>query len=145
MADGWKEINQLDEDMTRVKRQKMRVENEIRTLQHRRENLDTEFEELHRLWSFAGKERYGKTADREKLIYEGSKSESVQIREAARSLEIATKDIKFEDDVKDDMIRICIFIEKGTRERNNWNIKSMLIAFGKLGYEKYEGDNNNEY
>ena len=43
------------------------------------------------------------------------------------------------------MIRICIFIEKGTRERNNWNLKSMLIAFGKLGYAKQERDNRNEY
>ena len=145
MADGWKEINQLDENMTRVKNQKIRVENEIKTLQHRIKNLDTEFEELHSLWLFAGKERYGKTADREKLIQEGNKSESVQIRQAAYTLEIVSKDIKFDDDVKDDMIRICIFIEKGTKEHNNWNIKSMLIAFGKLGYDKYERDNRNEY
>lgn len=145
MINGWKEINQLDEDMTRVKKQKMRVEDEIKTLQHRIKNLDTEFEELHNLWLFACKERYGQTAEREKLIRAGHKSESVQIRQAAHTLEIATKNIKFEDEVKEDMIRICIFIEKGTRERNNWNIKSMLIAFGKLGYDKYEGDNNNEY
>ena len=56
MTDGWKEINQLDENMIRVKNQKIRVENQIKTLQHRIKNLDTEFEELHSLWLFAGKE-----------------------------------------------------------------------------------------
>lgn len=145
MIDGWKDINQLDENMIRIKNQKIRVENEIKTLQYRISNLDTEFEELHSLWLFAGKERYGKNTNREKLIQEGSKSESVQIRQAAYTLEIVSKDIKFDDDVKDDMIRICIFIEKGTRERNNWNLKSMLIAFGKLGYDRQERDNKNEY
>lgn len=145
MSDRWKELNQLDESMARVKSQKIRVENEIKILQHRIKNLDNEFAELHDLWLFAGKERYGQITDREKLILKGSKSDNVQVRKAARALEIAAKDIKFEDDVKEDMIRICIFIEKGTRERDNWNIRSMLTTIGKLGYGKYDEDNCNEY
>lgn len=136
MTDRWKELNQLDEEMARVKSQKTRVENEIQVLQRRIQNLDVEFKELHGLWLFAGKEQYGSAEFRESLIQKGSKSDMAQIRQAAHTLEIATKNIKFEDDVKEDMIRICIFIERGTRERKNWNIKSILVSLGKLGYRK---------
>lgn len=135
MAERWKEIKQVDEGMFAIKQKKQQTQNEIEFLQNKLQNYDLKYNELYAHKQYLGKEIYGSSIVRGELIKSGLASSNSKIRESAHKLREQYTDIKWDKDVGEELIDICMYIDMGVTEINNWNISNLLYRIGKFGYD----------
>lgn len=138
MAERWTEIKQIDDDICANRRGKQRAQDEIKALQNKLANYDHEYDELRSHKKILGKELYGNPITRRKLIENGLGSGNSRVRAAAQSLQERDSNIKWDQDVQEELINICVYIDAGVTKINNWNITSILYKIGKFGYEEIE-------
>lgn len=138
MAERWTEIKQIDDDIHANRRGKKRTQDEIKALQNKLENYDHEYDELRSHKQFLGKELYGNPITRSELIKNGLGSGNSRVRAAAQMLQERDSNIKWDQDVQEELINICVYIDAGVTKINNWNITSILYKIGKFGYEEIE-------
>lgn len=137
----WVEITKVDEDIHANRREKKKTEEEISILQNKLRNYEEEYNVLQSQKQFLGKEMYGDPSVRSALIEEGLKSSNFKVRQAASILRVQDTDVKWEKDVRDELINICVYIDGGIHPMKNWNIRGILYKIGKFGYI---GINNSE-
>lgn len=135
MPERWTEIKQVDEDIEANRIGRKRTENEINLLRDKLKNIDVEYDDLRSRKKFLGKELYGNPSVRSELIQSGLSSSNSRVREAAQKLQEQDTDVKWDKDVKEDIINICVYIDIGVTRIRNWNLSSILYKIGKFGYE----------
>ena len=138
MPERWTEIKQIDDDINANRRGKKRTQDEITLLQNKLKNYDEEYNSLRSHKQFLGKEVYGNPSVRSELVKSGLESSIYRVREAAQKLQEQDSDIKWDKDVQEELINICVYIDIGVTKITNWNISSILYRIGKFEYEKIE-------
>ena len=138
MPERWTEIKQVDENMHANRRGKRKALDEISFLQNKIKNYDQEYDSLRSHKLFLGKEVYGSPGVRSKLIQHGLTCSNSKVREAAQRLKEEESNVKWDSEVKEELINICVFIDRGTTRISNWNFSNVLFRIGKFGYESIE-------
>lgn len=138
MAERWTEIKRVNDDIDANRRGKKRTQNEIELLQNQLNNYDKDYESLRLHKQFLGKEIYGNPTIRRELVERGLKSGNFRVREVAQQLREVDKNIKWDQDVQEELINICLYIDIGVTKISNWNIKKILYEIGKFGYEEIQ-------
>ena len=75
---------------------------------------------------------------RSELIQDGLKSSNSRVREAAQTLQEQDTNVKWDKDVREELINICVYIDIGVNQISNWNISSILYKIGKFGYNEID-------
>lgn len=138
MAERWREIRQVDDDIYANRRGKKRTQDEIEILQNKLINYDKEYDSLRSHKQFLGKEIYGNPTTRDELIKSGLGSSNSRVRAAAQRLQEEDTNVKWDQDVREELINICVYIDMGVTKISNWNISRILYRIGKFGYEEIE-------
>lgn len=136
MPERWTEIKQIDENIYANRRRKQRTQDEIELLQDKLKNYDIEYNLLCSHKQFLGKEIYGNPSVRSALVESGLTCNNSRVREAAQRLQEQDMDVKWDKDVREELINICVYIDMGVTQISNWNISRILYKIGKFGYEE---------
>lgn len=131
-------IKQVDESINVNRQKKKKAEDEISVLRNQLKNYEQEYNRLYSHKQFLGKEIYGEPEVRKELIRSGSASKNLSIREAAEKLSEENKDVKWDKEVEESLINICVYIDAGISKIRNWNISSIMYKIGKFGYESID-------
>lgn len=115
-----------------------RTQDEIELLQDKLKNYDIEYDSLRSHKQFLGKEIYGNPTVRSALIKSGLTSNNSRVREAAQKLQEQDIDVKWDKDVREELINICVYIDIGVTKVSNWNISRVLYKIGKFGYDEID-------
>lgn len=138
MPERWTEIRQIDDNIYANRRRKERTQDEINALNNKLKNYDKEYNSLRSHKQFLGKETYGNPTVRSELIQDGLKSSNSRVREAAQTLQEQDTNVKWDKDVREELINICVYIDIGVNQISNWNISSILYKIGKFGYNEID-------
>lgn len=141
MPERWTEIKQVDDSIYANRRGKKRTKDEIELLQNKLRNYDMEYDLLRSRKQFLGKEMYGDPTVRSELVKSGLTCNNSKVREAAQRLQEQETDVKWDQDVREELINICVYIDIGVTKVSNWNISRIsrvLYKIGKFGYEEID-------
>ena len=135
MEKAWIQLEQIDEQIEVNRRVHDRIKDEIHFLEVRLENVDNEYKDLNSQKLYLAKKAYGDPEIRKGLIKRGKQCSNSTVRKAAAKLQEKNTDIKWDDDVKMELIDACIVLDRGDRKKlKNSNFIEFLAKVGKLGY-----------
>ncbi len=130
MPERWTEIKQVDDSIYANRRGKKRTQDEIELLRDKLKNYDIEYDSLRSHKQFLGKEIYGNPTVRSTLVKSGLTCNNSRVREAAQKLQEQDTDVKWDKDVREELINICVYIDIGVTKESYWNISRVLFIIG---------------
>lgn len=140
---SWFDISLIYNDIHANRREKMRTEEEIEFLQNKLKTNEQEYNYLTLQKERLGKELYGDPKVRMALIETGLKSRNAQVRMAAQKLRQEDTNVKWDEEVKDELIQFCVSIDLSIHPIRNQNIIRILYNIGKFGYKDIRNSEKN--